>query len=539
MLNAPDTEAQRLAVAAAQALARGDRAGATQLARQLLLQRPGDPRARHVLGVVALDTGDLPAARRHLEAALAATPGDPQIHNALGVALRGLGETAAARAAYERAGELGLLDGWRNLGALHVAERAFEDAISAYQRALERAPDDSAAHAQLAHLFEMRHDLAKAKRHAEATLKSDAGNAIARVALARALLREKAFVEAEAAAMPVAQAQSASRNDRSMAWGVIGDARDAAGDARGAFAAFTAANQLRLAEYRVLRDAAGHLYHPTGVQAMTRFLSTADIGAWRKEAPSASPSPVFLVGFPRSGTTLLDQVLSSHSKIVCLEEKEYLSNAFSTVFTSADKLNGMGALSDAEVEAVRARYWQEVRGDMAPPAGALVIDKLPLNIVVLPMIRAVFPDAKIIFALRDPRDSLLSCYQHRFGMNVGMAQFLELERAGAYYDLVMQLMQLCREKLGLPVHQVRYEDVVADLECESRALAAFLDLPFEPAMLNYRETALARDINTPSLRQVVQPLYTRSIGRWRRYETELAPVLPVLTMWAERFGYEA
>ncbi|MBC7768887.1 MAG: sulfotransferase [Phycisphaerales bacterium] len=119
-----------------------------------------------------------------------------------------------------------------------------------------------------------------------------------------------------------------------------------------------------------------------------------------------------------------------------------------------------------------------------------------------------------------------------------MAQFLELPRAAAYYDLVMRLMQVCREKLGQHVHEVRYENVVSDLEGEARALAAFLDLPFEPAMLRYRETALKRDINTPSLRQVVQPLYTRSIGRWRRYEAQLAPVLPVLNPWAIKLGYE-
>ncbi|HYD87340.1 MAG TPA: sulfotransferase [Vitreimonas sp.] len=433
----------------------------------------------------------------------------------------------------------GSISDWRTLGAREVAAKRFSAAIAAYQRAIVIDPADADANAQLAHLFEIHHTLEQAKRHAAIALASDGANAVARVALARALLRENDSAGAEAAAMPLAQSQTASRNDRSLAWGVIGDARDLAGDTGGAFAAFTAANQLRLAEYRLLRDAAGHLYHPAGVAAMTQFVSGADIGAWRTNVQSAWPSPVFLVGFPRSGTTLLDQILSSHSRAVCVEEKDYLSNAFAAVFTNAEKLNAMGALGEDEIETVRERYWREVRGETGPIEGAVVIDKLPLNIVVLPMIRAVFPDAKIIFALRDPRDAVLSCFQHRFGMNVGMAQFLELDRAAAYYDLVMRLMLLCREKLGLPVHQVRYEDVVADLEGEARKLAAFLDLPFESAMLDYRETAMKREIATPSLRQVVQPLYTRSIGRWRRYEAQLAPVLPLLNQWAARFGYGA
>jgi len=148
------------------------------------------------------------------------------------------------------------------------------------------------------------------------------------------------------------------------------------------------------------------------------------------------------------------------------------------------------------------------------------------------LIKRVFPDAKIIFALRDPRDVVLSCYQQRFAINVGMAQFLELDRAGAYYGQVMSLFELCRERLGLDLHQVRYEDVVGDLESAARALCAFLGVPFEPGMLNYRETALSREIATPSARQVIEPLYNRSIGRWRRYEEELKPVLPELGVWA-------
>jgi len=116
-------------------------------------------------------------------------------------------------------------------------------------------------------------------------------------------------------------------------------------------------------------------------------------------------------------------------------------------------------------------------------------------------------------------------------------QFLELDRAGAYYDLVMSLMDRCRERLDLNLHQVRYEDVVGDLEMAARELCRFLGVGFEPSMLNFNETALRREIATPSARQVIQPLYNRSIGRWRRYEEELIPALPVLAPWAKRFGY--
>lgn len=409
--------------------------------------------------------------------------------------------------------------------------------IALYRRVLDLRPGDVDAHAQLAHAFERRHDLAAAKAHARAALATVRENSIAGVALARALLREADFDGAERAALVVAQAQGASANDRAVAWGVAGDARDRRGDAPGAFAAFTAANRLMLEKHRALRDAAGQLYHPAGVRAMAQFVAQTDVSAWRRPAAFKTPAAAFLIGFPRSGTTLLDQILSGHSRIVCLEEREYFGQALAQLFKTPAELARMGALADEEIETVRAAYWAAVAAGEGRRDAAVVVDKLPLNIVVLPVIKAIFPDAKIIFALRDPRDVVLSCYQQRFGMNAAMAQFLELDTAAVYYDVVMSLFELCRERLALDLHVVRYEDVVADLEAAARALAASFGLPYEESMRNFQATARSREIKTPSMRQVTQPLYASSVGRWRRYAEQLAPILPALDRWAARLGY--
>jgi len=491
-----------------------------------------------MLGVIALDAGDGVAARRYLEAALAAMPEHPVVVNALGCAMRLTGDVEAARATFARAGALGSIDGWRNLAGLESSAKNSDASIAAYERALRLTPGDVTSHAQLARLFEARHDLMRAKQHATAALRVDATNAIAGAALARVLVREESYVAAETAAAVVARAPKTSREDRATALSLIGDARDLKGDARGAFKAFTAANQVLLADHAVLRDDATHAYHPVGVRAMTAMVAHTDVAAWPNPVAFETPAPVFLIGFPRSGTTLLDQILSSHSNITCLEEKEHLSAALLAMFKRGVLLDGIAALTDTEIAKVRSEYWQAVHADTTLPPGTLIIDKLPLNIVVLPLIKAVFPDAKIILALRDPRDVVLSCFQQRFSLNVGMAQFLELSSAAAYYDVVMTLLELCRERLAFDLHQVRYEDVVADLETQARALTDFLGVPFEGAMLSYRETALKRDIATPSARQVIQPLYTRSISRWRRYAEDMAPALPVLNQWAARFGYD-
>ena len=169
----------------------------------------------------------------------------------------------------------------------------------------------------------------------------------------------------------------------------------------------------------------------------------------------------------------------------------------------------------------------------------MLVDKLPLNLIFLPLVHMIFADAKVILALRDPRDCVLSCFQQRFGMNAAMVQFLELGTAADYYDLAMRVFEACKARLGANLHIVRYEDVVADLEGEARKLAAFLGAPFELAMLAFAETARKRTINTPSVRQVVEPIYARAAGRWRAYTEELAPVLPQLSAWAARLGYDA
>jgi hypothetical protein len=161
-----------------------------------------------------------------------------------------------------------------------------------------------------------------------------------------------------------------------------------------------------------------------------------------------------------------------------------------------------------------------------------------MHIALLPMIAKAFPDAKYIFASRDPRDTVLSCYQQSFGVNIMSAQFWDLAHAANYYDAVMELLAACREKLQLVGIEVRYEDVVADLEAEARRMTDFLGVAFEPAMLRYDETARTRTIATASARQVINPIYKRSVGRWRRYERDLTPVLAVLNRWAVRLGYD-
>ena len=170
--------------------------------------------------------------------------------------------------------------------------------------------------------------------------------------------------------------------------------------------------------------------------------------------------------------------------------------------------------------------------------GKLLLDKNPLSLNALPVIRRLFPKSKIILALRHPCDVVLSCYITNFKLNDGMSNFLRLDTTAELYDLSFRYFEKARDLIGLPVHTVVYENVIEDRERELRALLDFLSLDWSDDVLDHETTALNRGrIKTASYAQVAQPIYDRSAGRWHNYRKHLGPVLPVLEPWVAKFGY--
>jgi len=529
------SEAARAAV---EAWTRRDAPNAERHARAWLAEYPGDPNALQILGAALILLQRAGEAIEPLRAADAAAPNNPQILTMLGKALRLTRDVDGARDAYRRAAALGYSEAARQLGELEMEAGNGDAALAAYESAVALAPNSAAAHAFLALALQRRRDLTRAREHAERALALDPSHQAARLALAQIAWSEGDLPGMHRAVEPLLQSPGTTLLNRALAHGLAGDAFDREGHADEAFAAFTSANKLLLREYWHYAQATRSPYHPSTIERLTRFADALDastVSGWSE----AKRAPVFLVGFPRSGTTLLDQVLASHSQITCIEEKEIFSQAVLPLLESDAALGGALSLGANEIAAYRASYWAGAEAAARHALdGRTVVDKLPLNIIFLTLIARIFPGARVIVALRDPRDVLLSNYQQRFGMNPATVQFLSLETGARYYDQVMRLYLRGREKLPLRWHRVRYEDVVTNLEGAAREIAAFLDVPFEPAMLNYVETARRRYITTPSARQVIEPLYTRSIARWRRYQRHLAPVLPVLERWAVEWGYQ-
>ena len=195
----------------------------------------------------------------------------------------------------------------------------------------------------------------------------------------------------------------------------------------------------------------------------------------------------------------------------------------------------LDALDPALLADLRARYWARVRGMAGDVAGRVFVDMNPFNGIKLPIIARLFPEARILIMRRDPRDVVLSCYRINFTPSPAAFAFSDLEETARHYDALMRLIELCRERLPLAFHEVWYHRLVADFEPTVRAMAEFVGLEWTDDFHAFDRTAQSRGVRTASATQVRRGLYDGG-GRWRRYAEQLAPALPILAPWVERFG---
>ena len=244
----------------------------------------------------------------------------------------------------------------------------------------------------------------------------------------------------------------------------------------------------------------------------------------------------FLVGFPRSGTTLLDRMLSAHPDIEVLEEKSLFAPLHQD-WSEPGALESLAEINPAQIEDARATYRRELSRHRKHPDRTLAIDKLPLNLAYLFLIHRLFPSASVIFLRRHPLDACISCFCQAFELEASMAYFLDMADTAKYYDAVMRVAFESMEQVSNPLHGLGYENLVRDPRRQLGALLSFLSLDWNEAVLDERRRAAGSVSDTPSYQQVSQPLYTRSIGRWRHYEQALEPVMPVLQPWVRRLGY--
>ncbi|MEJ5977168.1 sulfotransferase [Novosphingobium sp. PS1R-30] len=513
----------------------GDHAGAVEGLRQAMRLDPeaAPVRLNLATALIALDRPD--EAQALLEQALHDFPQDPRAAFELYVLHKRAERQEPALAALEAAGsrDPASADYQLKLGIEYGLARRTEGAERAYRRAISLDPGLTDAYLGLAVQYE--HTNREGEFAPLAALARDSGADPGAVALIEALdlRRAGSFEPALARMADVPETIEPERAEH-----IRATLLDRLGRTNEAYAAYAAANHLLeasptdpLARAAALRDK---------LDGEIALLTPEWRDGWRAVEPvdarfdQGRPDPVFLVGFPRSGTTLLDTILMGHRRAVVLEEQPPLNLV-------DDMIGGMAALPDLDATAIAAardRYFVEVAKVAEVGPDQLLIDKSPLFLYRLPLIRRLFPRARIILAMRHPCDVVLSCFMSNFRLNSAMSNFLRLEDAAAFYDRAFTHWIRAAELFAPDSRTIVYERLIEDVGAEVRPLFDWLGLEWDESVLDHTSTARARGlITTASYSQVTEPIYKRAAGRWERYRAHLDVVLPVLRPWVEHFGY--
>jgi tetratricopeptide (TPR) repeat protein len=432
---------------------------------------------------------------------------------------------------------------WFNLGWAREFTGELQEARRCFEQAAALDPAFAAPLAHLASLAYRRADWDAAQELAAKVLAIEPQQPVALTALAMTALARGDFTATEARLAQLGDFSRLEPTEAALAQTALGDLRDAQGRHAEAFAAYAARNS------RKFQQAAGQ-FNRSGntatdyVNWLTAYFAAAPAD-WGAVPPGTPPDSrdgaighVFLVGFPRSGTTLLENVLASHPRVEALDERDTLGEAAMAFLSGEEGRAQLAAVSAVEIQAHRAIYWQQVRRFGARVEGKVFLDKYPLSSIKLALVAKLFPEAKILFALRDPRDVLFSCFRRSFSLNPSMFELLDLERGARLYAAVMTLSMLYREKLGLAWHTLRYESLVGDFEGEVRQVCNFIGLEWDERMQDFAALSRARTIKTPSSIQVVRGLYQEGAGQWQAYASQLAPAIAIVEPWIRRFGYE-
>lgn len=477
-----------------------------------------------------------------LQRARTLAPRDVPVLNALGLSLLQCERAAEAIEAFSAA----LAEQPDFLPARFSRARSADrigDLVAAradYEEVIRRQPQHADALAGLSFVLCRLGEWEAACELAERALAADPNQAIATLALGTAEIESGKWLEAERRLTEVLNCDGLPPATHALALSLMADALDGQRRCAEAFNAYRAANdelyKLYAPRFEATRTEAAYAYV---CRLIEYFEHSGDwpkpaSGFFRAEYPA---SHIFVLGFPRSGTTLFEQAIGNHPLAMTTEENEALADSVRVFMSGPDALERLRTAGEQQLAPLREAYFHRVRNAGFAVSGKVLIDKLPLNTIKLPLIARLFPDAKIVFAIRDPRDVVLSCFRRRFAMNPSMFEFLTLEGTARYYDAVMRLAELCGDRLGITMHTLRHEALIRDFDGEMRSVCKYAGIQWSERMRAFGERAKSRAVATPSAVQLIRGLNNKGIGHWRNYAEQIGPVLPVLRPWIDKFGY--
>ena len=488
-------------------------------------------------------TGDLAAAEALIAQALRREPRNPAVLTGRAVLHRVQGRMRDAVLACDAALRIEprMAGAWLERGMVLSAGGSPAAALESFARAAELAPESVDAQAQLAALAARQGDHDRARAAAERALARDQDNLTAATALGQVLLAAGEAQHAADLLSPIV-ARAPLDESRASALNQLGRAREALGDHAAAYTHFAQGKQ----DFAQLTAGvrARSLANTDFIAAIHRGLQAAEPAAWT--APAESPGPArpehtFLLGYPRSGTTLVENILASLPGVAALEERPTLLETDRQFLLGgpneiAAGVEAFAQLDAAALDGLRHAYWEKVGEAGVSTDTAHFVDMDPLKGTRLPFIARLFPKARVVIMRRDPRDVVWSCFRTDFALTPAALEFTALDSAARHYDALMRLTQDAVERLDLTVFDLRYESLVVDFDRTTRELCTFLGLTWSEEVRAFARTAGRRGVATASSGQVKRGLYDGS-GQWQPYARWLEPVLPTLQPWIDRFGY--
>jgi len=512
---------------------------AHKLLNKVIQIKPFFLEAHNNLGLLHMELQQLEKAKKCFETVVKINPNYSDAYNNLGMTLINLGKKDEAKKNLEKSIEINKnnFQAHLNLGLLYRSSEKTELAEKLIIESIEINPKFLAAHINLMQLYEKLNEdekLNESINNAEINFKKIP---IIKLYKGKLLYKKEKFTEAINNLKNI-NFESSYLILEETRCSTLAKSYDQLNKNEDAFQYFKKSNEINFKIY-------GDKYNKNNflnlINARKKFFNNLVIKKWPPaKTRNKKKDPVFLVGFPRSGTTLLDTILRSHSSIKVTEELPILENIIIKLNKNTNgDFNKLKNINENLLIELRDCYYKNrtkiIKED---DNNKIYIDKMPLNIIYIGEILRIFPNSKFILALRHPCDCVLSSFMQSFKLNDAMANFLSLEDSANLYGNVMELWIKYLKSFSINFHSVKYENIVFDFERTVRSVLEFLDLPWSENVLNFQNTAINRGlIHTPSYNQVVKPIYNKSVGRWKIYEKNMSGIVPVLNPWIKKFNY--
>ena len=545
---------------------------AEKLYKKILKKFPNNFDANYFIASINAQENNFVDAKEYMEKALSINPNVPELNNNLGLLYFNLQQVDQSLHFFQKAIELNknYLLAYINLAMAYVNLNKVPEAKKNYIKALEIEPNNLLANYNFANLLKRLSDHENAEKYYKKAIEikpnhlpsynnimdlydksnqnikltnvlSEAekifkDNEVIKSFKSKVLFKEKKYDDV-INILKDSKFENEFIIQKQSNYEVLAKSYDKIGNYSEAFKIFQILNNIM--DEQKDKTVNKNIYVKT-TQDRINFFTNQNKHQWKSEKiKDDRQDPYFLIGFPRSGTTLLDTILRSHPSIEVLEEIPIINRFIDELYINKKfSLNDLGNLNPKIIEDMRNFYFNQLDNYKKEKNKKIIIDKMPLNIVHAGEIIRFFPNAKFILALRHPFDCVLSCFMQNFMLNHAMANFLNLNDASKLYDLTMQLWIKYINLLDINYHQIKYEDVIGNFENSIKGLLDFLDLPWSEEVNEFYKTAGKRGIiNTPSYNQVSQPLYSNSMYRWKKYEKEFKECREYLDPWVKKFNY--